>query len=193
MNCQHCKSADIKKSGKDRKGHQRFQCLACKKTFTEAYERPLGDMRLPLDKALSVIQLLVEGCSIRSIERITGVEKRTILSLLEIVGERCEQLLADRIQSIPVKAVAADEIWGFSYCKEKTKGRLHRENDDTVGDAYCFVGMEISTKLVLAWHVGRRTAEDTVTVTEKLDKATSGHGFDVYTDGFVPYKDAMIY
>jgi len=193
MNCQHCESADTKKFGKDRNGNQRYRCLACKKTFSERHARPLGDMRLPLDKALSVIQLLVEGCSIRSIERITGVEKRTILHLLEVVGERCEKLLADRIQNVPVKAIAADEIWGFSYCKEKTKGKLHRENDDTIGDAYCFVAIETTNKLIIAWHLGRRTSEDTVLFTEKIDRATAGYGFDVYTDGFTPYKDAMVY
>ena len=81
MNCQACGS-ETKKHGKDRDGHQRYRCLSCKKTFIEAYDRPLGDMRLPIEKALSVMQHLVEGCSIRSTERITGVEKRTILSLL---------------------------------------------------------------------------------------------------------------
>jgi transposase-like protein len=81
MKCQACES-ETKRFGKDRNGHQRFQCLSCRKTFIEAYEKPLGAMRLSPEKALSVIRLLVEGCSIRSAERITGVEKRTILSLL---------------------------------------------------------------------------------------------------------------
>lgn len=70
-------------------------------------------MRLPVAKALSVIQHLVEGCSIRTTERITGVEKRTILNLLEVVGERCEKLMEDRIKGLAVEEVQADEIWGF--------------------------------------------------------------------------------
>src|SRR5215213_9306441 len=64
--------------GKDRKGHQRFQCLTCKKTFSEPHAKPLGEMILSEEKALSVLHHLVEGCSIRSTERITGVEKKTI-------------------------------------------------------------------------------------------------------------------
>jgi hypothetical protein len=35
---------------------------------------------------------LVEGCSIRSTERITGVHRDTILKLLVAVGEKCEHL-----------------------------------------------------------------------------------------------------
>lgn len=64
-----------KKFGKDRKGVQRFRCNGCRKTFSELQDRPLGTMRLPIEKALQVLQLLVEGVSIRSAERITGVEK----------------------------------------------------------------------------------------------------------------------
>jgi transposase-like protein/IS1 family transposase len=190
MKCQTCNS-ETKKFGKDRKGHQRYCCLSCKKTFIEAYERPLNEMRLPLEKALSVIKLLVEGCSIRSIERITGVEKRTIMSLLLLVGERCEKLMADRIQGLRVTNVACDELWGFCKMKEKTKTRKGIE-DAQIGDAWCYVGMERNTKLVLAWHLGRRTAEHTTEFTEKLAHATKGR-FQINTDGFAPYREAISY
>jgi IS1 family transposase len=132
---------------------------------------------------------LVEGCSIRSAERITGVEKRTILSLLELVGQRCEKLMADRIQGLAVKNVQCDEIWGFGGMKEKTK--VSKKSDTKkLGDAYCFVAMERHTKIILAWHLGRRTAADTVDFTEKLRQAATGN-FQVNTDGFKPYIDAM--
>jgi hypothetical protein len=49
-------------------------------------------MRLPVDRALLVLHLLTEGCSVRAIERITGTEKRTIRQLLVQVGEGCERL-----------------------------------------------------------------------------------------------------
>ena len=62
---------------------------------------------------MQVLQLLVEGVSIRSTERITGVEKKTILSLLERVGERCEMLLENLIRNVPVKDVQCDELWAL--------------------------------------------------------------------------------
>lgn len=190
MNCQNC-NGRTKKFGKDRKGHQRYRCLSCNATFIEPYERPLGEMRLPWEKALSVIQHLVEGCSIRSTERITGVEKRTILDLLELVGERCEKLMEERIQGLSVKDVQCDEIWGYIQMKEKTKTKKKIESD-TIGDAWCFTAMERHTKLILAWHLGRRTAKDTEAFTEKLAYATKGN-FQVSTDGFKGYEDAIIY
>jgi hypothetical protein len=48
----------------------------------------------------------------------------------------------------------------------------------------------VLNRLVLAWHLGRRTARDTEAFTEKLYQATSGR-FQITTDGFKPYVDAV--
>ncbi len=188
MNCPKC-NTKANKFGKDRNGLQRYRCTECKKTFLEGHTRPLGDMRLPLGKAVSVIHHLVEGNSIRSTERLTGVEKRTILSLLALVGDRCESLMYDKIRSLKVKEVACDEIWGYVGMKAKVKNNI---KDSGVGDAWCFIGMERHTKLILAWHLGLRHREDTFVFTEKLAYATKGK-FQVNTDGFKAYKDAVVY
>ena len=58
-----------------------------------------------MDKALMILRLLVEGNSVRSIERITDVGKKTILNLLELAGRKCEALLDEQIQNVPVKHV----------------------------------------------------------------------------------------
>lgn len=190
MNCPSC-NMKAKKFGKDRNGHQRLRCLTCKKTFIEPYVRPLNDMRLPIQKAVSVIQLLVEGCSIRSTERITGVEKRTILSLLALIGCRSEQFMAQRIQNLQVKEVSCDEVWGYVGMKARTKARKAISSKQ-LGDAWCFIAMERHTKLILAWHLGQRNREDTVAFTEKLAGATEGN-FQITTDAFPAYKDAIIH
>jgi transposase-like protein/IS1 family transposase len=190
MNCPDCQ-AQARKHGKDRNGLQRYRCTDCGRTFLEPHERPLGDMRLPIEKAVSVIQHLVEGCSIRSTERITGVEKRTILSLLSFVGERCESLMLDHIRGLEAQEVSCDEIWGYVGMKAKTKARKSID-DDQVGDAWCFIAMERHTKLILAWHLGKRTMEDTITFTDKLAWATEGN-FQISTDGFPAYKDAIVH
>ncbi len=190
MNCPTCNTT-ARKHGKDRKGQQRFRCPSCNRTFLEPHERPLGNMRLSLDKAVSVIHHLVEGCSIRTTERITGVEKRTILSLLALVGQRCEKLMEDRIQGLKVKEVSCDEVWGYVGMKAKTK-KNKGLNNDQIGDAWCFIAMERHTKLILAWHLGHRTTEDTFIFTNKLAHATKGN-FQINTDGFQPYKEAVVY
>lgn len=199
MTCHNCQIQAVK-LGKDRKGNQRYRCNSCRKTFGEQQEKPLGNMYLPLEKAEMCLRLLVEGNSIRSIERITGVEKKTILKVLVLTGEKCERLLNDKIKGVAIRDVQADEMWGFVGMKEKTKKRKQVISkifdvlgpDDSLGDAYTFVAIERNTKLVLAWHLGRRTSGDTEQFTEKLYNATSGR-FQLTTDGFAAYPDAVTY
>jgi IS1 family transposase len=148
-------------------------------------------MRIPLEKAEMILSLLLEGNSIRSIQRITGVHQVTILSLLVLAGEKCERLMDERIKGVPVQDVEADEIWGFVGMK-KMRRLAKGITDPHVGDAYTFVGIERNTKLVLAWHLGQRDVPDTEVFTEKLDRATSGR-FQLTTDGFAAYPQAISY
>ena len=187
MTCHNC-SSECKKFGKHRNGLQRFRCRQCRKTFTEERATPLGTMHTPLDRAIRVIELLVEGCSISTVERVTGIHHTTILSLLVLVGEKCERFLESRVRAVPVSEVQCDELWGFVGCKEKH----NLTGDPERGDAYCFVAIERHTKLILSWHLGRRTARDTDTFVEKLNEATAGR-FQITTDGFRPYIDAIHY
>ena len=120
MNCPDCNSIP-KKHGKDRKGNQRFRCLACGKTYLEPKNKPLGVMRLSEEKALLCLNLLVEGNSIRSTERIANVHRDTVLSLLKIVGKKCMAIEEKYIRNVKVDDVQIDEIWGFIEMKEKTK------------------------------------------------------------------------
>src|SRR5262249_5718219 len=148
-----------RRHGKDRRGNQRYRCRTCRKTFSTWPERPLGAMRLPVERAELVLHLLTEGAAIRAIERITGTEKKTILRLLVQVGEGCERMLAELVKGVAVRDVQGDEVWGYVRCKEGTKER-RRIADPEAGDAYCWIGLERHSKLVLAWHLGRRTGWD---------------------------------
>jgi transposase-like protein/IS1 family transposase len=190
MDCQICESPNTKKFGKDRKGQQRYRCLSCKKTFIVPEARLIDRMILPEDKLVSVIQHLVGGCSVRSTERITGVHRDTIIKLLSIAGPKCEQLMNERIKGLRVSEVQCDEQWQYVGMKQKTKHRLGIEGEH-LGDSWVFTAFERNSKLVLAWHLGKRTEADTITFTEKLAYATEG-SFQVTTDGFKPYQHAIV-
>jgi len=190
MECATC-TAPTKKFGKDRQGNQRFRCLTCRKTCSERPARPLGAMNLPVDRALLCLHLLCEGSSIRATERITGTEKKTILRLLCQVGEGCERMLAETIQAVPVQDVQADELWTYIKCKQGTRER-RKIADPDAGDAYCYFGIERNSKLILAWHLGRRNGWDAHDFMEKLGKATAGD-FQLSTDGFNGYPNAVEY
>ena len=193
MTCHNCQ-IKAKKFGKDRYGNQRYRCNQCRKTFQQERDKPLGNMYLPEQKALLVLQLLVEGNSIRSIERVTGIEKKTILSLLALAGERCEALMARTMRKVRVNDLQLDEIWTYVGMKEKTKKRRGKETD-RLGDAYCFTAFERDSKLLLTWHLGRRTETDTVEFIEKIYDAVDGttNNIQITTDGFGPYPNALAY
>lgn len=146
-------------------------------------------MRLPVDKAASVLKLLVEGMSVRSVERVTGVHRDTILSLLVLAGQRCEKLLSDTITRLQVQDVECDEMWGYVGMKERAKAYAGKDAPQ-IGDAYTYVAIERNSKLILAWHLGKRSRLDTLAFIIKLRNATVGK-FQLSTDGWTAYPDAI--
>lgn len=187
MLCPFCETL-ARRFGRNRNGSQRYQCLACGRTFTDGDTRPTDRRYLPLDRAVFCLRLLLEGTSIRSTERLTRTHRDTIISLLVAAGERCQGFLEEMIRDVPVEDVQADEIWAFIGCKEKTRERNNYA--EYFGDAYCFTAIERSTKMIMAWHLGKRSPEDTRLFAEKLSDATNGR-FQLTTDGFTPYRTAI--
>ena len=145
-----------------------------------------------MEKATEVLQHLLEGCSVRSTERITGVHRDTILRLLVVAGEKCERLMAERVKNIPASDVQCDELWGYVFKKEGHKWIAEADRKD-IGDSWCFVGMERKTKLVLAWHLGKRNNLDTAQFIKKLSNATAPKPYQLSTDGFNGYVPAVDY
>lgn len=183
--CSLCQ-ADCQRFGKHRNGLRRFRCPLCKKTYTEAHTRVMDSMYIKPDKAALALQLLLEGNSIRSTERIANLDRNTIMRLLVLAGKRCENMMRRKIEYLDVADVEADEIWGFVGKKEARKSP-DEETNQQIGDAYCFVAMERNSKIVLAHHLGKRNRFATEKFIEKLRYATSDKRFQFTTDGFKPY------
>ena len=147
-------------------------------------------MTVPLDKATLALELLIEGTSVRSAERITGLHRDTILRLLVVAGERCEKVFAQRVRNVPVTDVQCDEIWGYVFKKEGRKV-LEDAQDGSIGDAYTFVAIERNTKLILNFTLGRRDQLTTDAFIEGLRDATAPQRFQLTTDGFNSYPPAI--
>jgi IS1 family transposase len=137
------------------------------------------------------IRMLVEGCSIRTVERLTEIRRDTIIALLLIAGERCEMLMDRMVQNVPATDVQMDECWNFVYCKERNKGPEQAHNNE-IGDCYNWVAIDRPTKLVLAFVVGRRTLQNAHELTRKLARATSRQQrFQLTSDGLSAYIAAV--
>jgi transposase-like protein/IS1 family transposase len=188
MICPTCET-EARRFGRDRYGNQRYQCLACRKTFSDRPAKPLNEMRLPLDKALRCLQLLTEGNSIRATVRLSGVAKDTVIALLVCVGQKCEAFMREKLKAVEAKDVQADEMWGFVAMKERTKNRRQIDDYET-GDAYCYVAIERTSKIVLAWHLGKRDLPNTQRFMADVKQSTRGR-FQLTTDGFHSYPPAV--
>jgi transposase-like protein/IS1 family transposase len=188
--CGGCGAA-CQKFGKNRNGSQRFRCGGCGRTSTAERDRLFGSMTVDESKALLALQLLVEGNSIRSTERITGIDRNTIMRLLVVAGEKCERLMSEKIQNVHVEHLELDEVWAYVGCHQK---RVRPDMDEPYlkGDQYTFIALESGTKMVMAWHLGKRDGINTEQFVEKIRHATSGDRlFDVSTDAFAPYEKAI--
>src|SRR5271156_3636728 len=96
---------------------------------------------LSMAKKTAVITALVEGCSVRSTSRMTGVAKGTILRLLETVGKACAEYQDAALRNIPAKRVQIDEIWSFCFAKAKNAKPHHFDNGGYAGDVWTFAAI----------------------------------------------------
>ncbi len=94
---------------------------------------------LPIQKKLAVISALVEGNSIRSIERMFGVHRDTIMRLLVATGQHCQAILNERMRGLMVNRLELDEIW--TYCRKKQK-RVRPEENGDFGSQFVFVALD---------------------------------------------------
>ena len=182
-----CEHPKVQKNGKTPAGATRYRCAVCGKSWTDNTAK-LGGMRIGMEKAAQIVELLCEGMSVRAAARITRTAKHTILDLLQVLGERCQDFMDHEIHDVCVDDVQVDEIWQYVFCKKATAKR--KKYVGGCGDSYCFTAIERNTKLLVAWHMGRRDETHTTVFIEKLSRATSGH-FYLSSDGWRAYPMAV--
>ncbi len=115
---------------------------------------------LPRDKQITIISAIVEGVSIRSIERMTDVHRDTIMRLMVKVGQACEVLHNNLMCELSCEAIEIDEIWGF-VAKKQRNVNPSKDDASQVGDAWTFVAIDADTKLIPSFRTGKRDAENT--------------------------------
>ncbi len=144
---------------------------------------------LSIEKKTLILSSLVEGSSIRSIERITGVHRDTIIRLMLSAGERAQEILDREMLNLKCKQVQVDEIWTYVAKKQKQCTDLEKQLG-CVGDQYVFVAMDADTKLIPAFRVGRRTSEMALSFMKELQTRINTR-FRLSTDSFNAYYDAV--
>jgi IS1 family transposase len=145
--------------------------------------------KLSTQKRVAVISALVEGMSIRSVVRMTGVSKNTVVKLLEDIGHACAVYQDKIFRDLNCKRIECDEIWSFVHAKE---GHLPKELQGVFGygDVYTWVAIDAETKLVPCWNVGRRDAISGEAFIKDLASRLVNR-VQLSTDGFKVYLTAV--
>jgi hypothetical protein len=118
-------------------------------------ERQAGMNVLAKETQIIIVKALLEGTSIRSIDRMTGVHRDTIMRLELLAGTSCANLLDQKVLDIEPKRLQLDEIWTFVF---KKQARISDEDHPSLGDQYVWVALDPETKLVVTHYVGKRDA-----------------------------------
>jgi IS1 family transposase len=141
---------------------------------------------LNTDKQIAVIGALTEGSSIRSIERITGVHRDTIMRLGVKVGQGCAKVMDTTMRNLPCNRLEMDEIWGFVGKKDRNV----REGDEAVGSVWTFCAIDAETKLVPAFKVGNRDVPTAKAFVQDVAERMA-YRVQISTDGLNAYVAAM--
>ena len=144
--------------------------------------------KLQFEKKTQAIAALVEGNSIRSTERMTGIHRDTIMRLMIRVGSGCEWLMDETMHDLQCKRLQVDEIWSFVGKKQK---QLKPEDDRSrLGDTWTWVALDADSKLVPCYRVGKRTGEDAQAFLKDLSSRLTNR-VQLSTDGLRAYIDAV--
>jgi IS1 family transposase len=141
---------------------------------------------LDTDKQIAIVGALCEGSSIRSIERITGVHRDTIMRLGVKVGQGCTALMDEKMRDLSCDRLELDEIWGFVGKKEKHV----KEGESGVGSVWTFCAIDAETKLVPAFRVGHRDAATANAFLADI-AGRMAYRVQISTDGLAAYKEAI--
>jgi IS1 family transposase len=145
---------------------------------------------LPKEKQQAIIHLLVEGNSIRSIERLTNVHRDTIMRLAVKAGDKCKAFLNAWMRNLKLRHIQADEIWTYVGCKQHNLARAMVVNP-TLGDQFLYVAFDQDTKLIATYAIGKRSKEVTQAFMYDLADRIVTDMPQLSTDGWQAYPNAV--
>lgn len=143
----------------------------------------IGMNKLDIKTRVTILNMLVEGSSMRSISRITGVSINTVAKLLEDAGKACAAYHDATVRNVKANHVQCDEIWSFCYAKDKNVATA-KAAPEGAGDVWTWTAIDRDHKMILAFEVGDRSAETArefmfdlaARLSNRVQLTTDGHG-----------------
>ncbi len=148
----------------------------------------MSNNHLSKDKQIAITAALAEGSSIRSIERMTGVHRDTIMRLGVRVGQGCARLMDQKMRNLDCQRIELDEIWGFIGKKVRN---VREDDDPTFGDVWTYCAIDAESRLIPAYKVAsKRNLPNTVAFISDL-KSRLNNRVQISSDAMNAYSDAI--
>jgi IS1 family transposase len=153
---------------------------------------------MSVEKRNTILRLLVEGNSIRSVCRLMQTNIPSVLRQLKWAGNHCAALLETKLRNLHIRHAECDEIWTFCERKQANLTIEERATRHDIGDLYLFTAQCQDTRLIASHLLGKRSADNTRRFMVKLAGSLAPRTADdtrpviqVSTDGFKPYPEAV--
>jgi IS1 family transposase len=111
-----------------------------------------------VEEKAKILQMLVEGNSMRSVSRMADCSINTVTKLLVDVGKACQDFHDKTVVKVRSERVQCDEIWSFVYAKQKNVPEQMKEEGVQAGDVWTWTAIDADSKLIISWMVGNRDA-----------------------------------
>src|SRR5258706_9693117 len=149
--------------------------------------------RLNSNKRAAVIAALIEGCSIRSTCRLTGVSKPTVLRLLVEAGAAASKFQDQMFRNLTCQRLQVDEQWAFCYAKARNVTPQIAAKNPSAGDVWLWVALDADTKIVPCWTLsGERDASVASQFLYDLRQRLANR-VQLTTDGLKAYLEGVDY
>ena len=136
-----------------------------------------------------ILHLLCEGNSIRSVTRLTGASKNTVIKLLIDAGKGSYAYHDANVRDVKAKRVQVDEIWSFTYAKQKNVAGA-KAAPFGAGDTWTWTAIDADSKMILNYFVGPRDGESAMSFIDDL-RSRLANRVQLTSDGLKAYLEAV--
>lgn len=136
-----------------------------------------------------ILHLLCEGNSIRSVTRLTGASKNTVIKLMIDAGKACMAFHDANVRNVQTKRVQVDEIWSFTYAKQKNVAGA-KKAPDGAGDTWTWTALDADSKMILSYFIGGRDGECATWFIDDLRQRLANR-VQLTSDGHKAYLEAV--
>ncbi|MCP4327551.1 MAG: IS1 family transposase [Alphaproteobacteria bacterium] len=148
-----------------------------------------GMNKLPLEKRVQILSMLVEGLSMRSVSRVAGVSINTVTKLLVDAGKACAAYHDEHVHDVKARKVQCDEIWSFTYAKQKNVAKA-KAAPFYAGDVWTWAALDNESKMILSWMVGGRDSQYAMELMDDLRDRLANR-VQLTMDGHKAYLEAV--